>query len=69
MSEMYYNLEQVAKMLMVSERTILREIKAGKIKAFKVGRALRFKPESIQAYVDTQEVKPEDVDDEDTSAA
>lgn len=54
------SLEQVAKMLQVSERTVMREIKAGKIQAFKVGRALRFTPEAVQAYIANQTVKPGD---------
>lgn len=58
MADEYYTLEQVAKKLQVSERTIMREIKAGKIRAFKVGRALRFKPEAVQEYIEAQAVKP-----------
>jgi len=69
MSTEFYTLEQVAKMLQVSERTIMREIKAGKISAFKAGRALRFKPEAVQAYIENQTVKPEDITDEDQPAA
>jgi putative molybdopterin biosynthesis protein len=56
--ETFYSLERVAKMLQVSERTIMREIKAGKIRAFKVGRALRFTPEAVREYIRHQEVKP-----------
>jgi putative molybdopterin biosynthesis protein len=55
---MYYSLEQVATMLQVSERTVMREIKAGKIRAFKVGKALRFTPEAVQEYIKQQEIKP-----------
>jgi putative molybdopterin biosynthesis protein len=56
----FYSLEKVADMLQVSERTVMREIKAGKIRAFKVGRSLRFTPEAVQEYVRQQEVKPGD---------
>lgn len=56
--ETFYSLEHVAKMLQVSERTIMREIKAGKIRAFKVGRALRFTPEAVHEYIQKQEIKP-----------
>jgi excisionase family DNA binding protein len=66
MSETFYSLEQVAKMLQVSERTVMREIKAGKIEAFKVGKALRFTPEAVQTYVERQRVKPSE---EETNAA
>lgn len=65
MSEEIYSLEQVAKKLQVSERTIMREIKAGKIKAFKAGRALRFTAAAVQDYIEGQAVKPEDIEDSD----
>jgi excisionase family DNA binding protein len=64
----FYSLEQLATTLQVSERTIMREIKAGKIKAFKVGKSLRFTPEAVQEYVKNMEVKPGETE-EDTSAA
>jgi excisionase family DNA binding protein len=59
-----YSLAQVAKILQISERTVMREIKAGKIRAFKAGRALRFTLEAVQEYIKNQEVKPEDVIEE-----
>jgi excisionase family DNA binding protein len=59
----FFSLEQVANMFQVSERTILREIKAGKIRAFKAGRALRFTPEAIQEYIRNKEVKPEEIEE------
>ncbi len=63
----FYNLEEVAQMLRVSERTVMREIKDGKIRAFKAGRALRFTPEAVEEYIKNQEVKPEDVSSEDAA--
>jgi excisionase family DNA binding protein len=65
----YYSLEEVAQILRISERTVTREIRAGKIRAFKAGRALRFTPEAVQEYIKNQEVKPEDVSDEDEPEA
>ncbi len=68
MPEEALSLEQVAKILQVSERTVMREIKAGKIRAFKAGRALRFTNEAVQEYMQKQEVKPEEInEDDDTS--
>lgn len=62
------NLEEVATYLKVSERTILREIKEGKIKAFRVGgRSLRFRREDVEEYIRKQEVRPEDVQPESKS--
>jgi putative molybdopterin biosynthesis protein len=69
MGETFYSLEQVAKMLQVSERTVMREIKAGKLEAFKVGKSLRFTPEAVRTYVENQKVKPSEDLDKETNAA
>jgi excisionase family DNA binding protein len=50
-----FSLEQVAKKLNVSERTILRQIQAGKLVGFKVGRAWRFRAEALEDYIKGQE--------------
>lgn len=49
------SLEQVAEMLQVSERTVIRQINAGKLKAFKVGKSWRFRREAVEAYMREQE--------------
>jgi excisionase family DNA binding protein len=54
----YLTLEQVSKLLGVSKRTVMRQIKAGRLKAFKVGRSLRFEEEAIQEYIKHQQVTP-----------
>jgi len=53
------SLEEVAKMLKVSERTVQREVSAGKLRAFRVGRSLRFQLEAVEEYIKLQEVLPE----------
>ncbi len=63
------DIEEVAKFLKVSERTVLREIKAGKIKAFRVGRSLRFKREEVEKYMQSQEVHPDSIATEDAEDA
>jgi excisionase family DNA binding protein len=50
-----FSLEQVAKKLNVSERTILRQIQAGKLVGFKVGRTWRFREEALEDYIRGQE--------------
>ena len=55
MPERVLTLEQVAELLDVSERTIMRQIKAGKLKAFKVGKSWRFREEAIEEYIKNQE--------------
>lgn len=63
------NVEDVAKILRVSKRTVQREVELGRLKAFRVGRALRFKSESVEEYMSNQEVKPgEKVEDEESAA-
>ena len=51
------NLEQVAKILGVSERTVLRLLAAKEIKGFKVGRAWRFEHSDVEEYVEQQRRK------------
>lgn len=63
------NVEDVAKILKVSKRTVQREVKLGRLKAFSVGRALRFKAEAIEEYMKEQEVKPGEKVEDDQSAA
>lgn len=45
---MLYTLQEVAKILKVSERTLYRWIKDGKLKAHKVGRNWRVKEEDLK---------------------
>lgn len=64
------NLEEVAKILRVSKRTVQREVETGKLEAFRVGRALRFRSEAIAEYMKKQIVKPGDsLEDEEDEAA
>jgi len=44
----WFTLEAAAKMLEVSERTLLRWIKSGKLKPAKVGREYRIKPSDLK---------------------
>lgn len=56
----FLNLEQVAKILGVSERTVLRLLDKKEIKGFKVGRAWRFEHSDIEAYVERQRRKAQE---------
>ena len=53
----FLNLEQVAKILGVSKRTVLRLLEKKEIKGFKVGRAWRFEHSDIEEYVEQQRRK------------
>ncbi len=50
----YMSLEQVAKLLGISERTVVRLIEEGKLVGFKVGRSWRFDQADIDDYVRRQ---------------
>lgn len=54
------NLEQVAKQLGVSERTVLRLLDAKEIKGFKVGRVWRFQQSDVDEYIERQRKKTEE---------
>jgi excisionase family DNA binding protein len=64
-----FSLEQVAKKLNVSKRTITRQIEAGKLVGFKVGKSWRFRSEALDDYIRGQEATAkedaasEDIDD------
>lgn len=49
---MLYTLQEVSRLLKVSERTLYRWIKDGKLKAVKVGRHWRIKEEDLKALIE-----------------
>ena len=55
--EQLYTLDQVAELLQVSRRTVLRFIERGELVGVKVGRAWRFTKEDLQDYLETQKRK------------
>ena len=64
------NVEDVAKLLKVSKRTVQREVEAGRLEAFKVGKSLRFTVDAVEKYMREQRVKPgEKVEDGEDPAA
>ena len=48
---MVYTVEEVAKILRVSEATVRRLIKAGELEAFPVGTQYRIKQEALDKYM------------------
>ncbi len=52
------NTDEVAKILRVSKRTLLREVESGRLEAFKVGKSLRFTREAVEKYIEKQKVAP-----------
>ena len=54
-----YTIEQLQKVLKLSERTILRLLKNGKLTGFKAGREWRFQESDINAYIQAQRQEAE----------
>jgi excisionase family DNA binding protein len=54
-----FTIKQVKEMLDLSERTIFRLIKDGKLKGFKVGREWRFEQKDIDDYIAGQRAEAE----------
>lgn len=61
------DLEEVAKLLKVSKRTVQREVEAGRLEAFRVGRSLRFQSEAVEEYMKRQRIAPGEKVHEDDS--
>jgi excisionase family DNA binding protein len=56
-----YNAKEAGERLRISESTVYRLLRAHKLKGLKVGRALRFTEEEIQAFIERhrEQVEPE----------
>lgn len=53
-----YTSQEIAKILSVHPMTIYREIRRGKLKAFRVGTDFRINEKDLQEYVKKNKVKP-----------
>ncbi len=51
------SIKEVTEILGISRATIYRMIDAGEIKAYKIGKGVRFKQEEIEEYVDSKQIK------------
>lgn len=57
MIETLLTLEEVARLLKISTRTVRRLIETDKLNAFYVGGRLRFTPSQIESYIKCQQVQ------------
>jgi excisionase family DNA binding protein len=48
-----WTIERVIATTRVSESTVYRHMREGRLKATHIGRALRFKPEDVQRWIDS----------------
>ena len=53
-------LPEVVEALKVSESTVRRRIREGSLKAIRIGRQLRVRPEDLEAFLRLHEVTPGD---------
>lgn len=60
MQREFLNIKQVQQILGISERTVFRYIKSGELKGFKAGRAWKFEPADIDAFVEARRRKAEE---------
>lgn len=54
-----YTVKDLAKILAVKPLTIYRMVERGQLPAVKIGKSIRFKPEDINAYLETVRINPE----------
>ncbi|HSH77318.1 MAG TPA: helix-turn-helix domain-containing protein [Herpetosiphonaceae bacterium] len=52
------DIEAAATCLGVSVSTVRRLVRTGDLPAFRVGRQLRFRPEEIDAYIESRRIRP-----------
>lgn len=57
-----WTIKEVAALLCVSERTVDRMIKRGEVEAFRVGRAVRVRAQSVLDYVEGHRLEPTGAD-------
>ncbi len=55
--EVFYTVDELCKMWKVDRMRIYNWVRHGKLKAYKVGRFLRFRKEDIENFVKPREVK------------
>ena len=55
----FHTVEEVAERLQVSDQTVRRWVKSGKLKAYKPGREWRVKPSDLETFLESRTVQPE----------
>lgn len=59
-----YTVEQTAEKLQIAVRTVYKLIKSGQLPASRVGSQYRISDEQIAKFMKSQEVKPEDIQED-----
>ena len=56
--ERFFTVEEVAGSLQVSDQTVRRWVKSGKLAAFKPGKELRIRAGDLEAFLEARRVRP-----------
>jgi excisionase family DNA binding protein len=56
--ERFYSVEEIAERLQVSDQTVRRWVKSGKLAAFKPGKELRIRPSDLEEFLESRKVHP-----------
>jgi len=62
-ADQFYTVKTLADRLAVTPMTIYRLVEQGKLPAVKIGRAIRFDPDAVDAFLGTVRVGPEGLND------
>ena len=58
--ERFFTVDEIAERLQVSDQTVRRWVKSGKLAAFKPGKELRIRPRDLKEFLDARKVHPEE---------
>jgi excisionase family DNA binding protein len=62
-TERFYSVKTLAERLAVTPLTIYRMVAEGKLPAVRIGRAIRFDPDAVAAFLESVRVGPEGLKD------
>ena len=63
-TDQFYSVKTLAEKLAVTPITIYRLVDQGKLPALKIGRAIRFRPQDVDAFLESVRVGPNGLEDE-----
>jgi excisionase family DNA binding protein len=58
--ERFLTVEEIAGRLQVSDQTVRRWVKSGKLAAFKPGKELRIRPRDLEEFLEARKVRPDE---------
>ena len=58
--EKFFTVEELAERLQVSDQTVRRWVKSGKLTAFKPGKELRIRPADLEKFLESRKIRPDE---------